>query len=260
MLELCSSEKVDLLVPTIDTELLPFAMAREQFRVIGTRVLVSDVETVTIARDKFRTAEFLAKNGVPTPRTIPLADLLVTEEGVRFPVILKRIDGSSSIGLHTAFSLEEVRRLSLDASCYIAQEKWIGREYTINQFYDQSGRLRGSIPHLRCEVRAGEVSKGITERHPQLMAIAEQIGAVLPGPRGVLCFQAIVSETGELTIFEINARFGGGYPLVHRAGARFARWLLEEAAGLPSTVNDKWQSGLTMLRYDAAVFVPPAAE
>ena len=59
-------------------------------------------------------------------------------------------------------------------------------------------------------------------------------------------------------VFEINARFGGGFPLTHRAGARFTRWLLEEAAGLLSTAHNDWQEGVTMLRYDAAVFVPPA--
>ena len=259
MLELCAAEKVSLVVPTIDTELLVLAEAQERFGAIGTRVLVSSVETVQIARNKLHTAEFLAEHGIPSPRTMRLSDLLERPDALHFPVVLKRIDGSSSIGLHMVDSAEAMRRLDLAPQSYIAQEKWSGREYTINQFYDQHGQLRASVQHLRCEVRAGEVSKGVTERHPLLMAIAEKIGAVLPGPRGVLCFQTIVDETGEAVVFEINARFGGGYPLAHRAGARFSRWLLEEVSGAPATVNDNWQAGLTMLRYDAAVFVPPTA-
>ena len=259
MLELCAAEKVDLVVPTIDTELSALAGAQERFTAIGTRVHVSSADLVGIARDKLRTAAFFAEHGIPSPRTLPLAELLECPEALRYPVVLKRIDGSSSIGLHMVDSVEAMRRLDLEPQRYIAQERWIGREYTINQFYDRSGRLSASVPHLRCEVRAGEVSKGVTERHPLLMAIAEKIGAVLPGPRGVLCFQAIVNETGEAIVFEINARFGGGYPLAHRAGARFSRWLLEEVSGAPATVNDNWQAGLTMLRYDAAVFVPPTA-
>ena len=58
-------------------------------------------------------------------------------------------------------------------------------------------------------------------------------------------------------VFEINARFGGGYPLAHRAGAPFSRWLLEEAAGRPGSAHNDWEEGVTMLRYDAAMFVPP---
>jgi carbamoyl-phosphate synthase large subunit len=55
-------------------------------------------------------------------------------------------------------------------------------------------------------------------------------------------------------LFEINARFGGGFPLAHNAGAYFTRWLLEEAAGHSSDANNNWRSGVRMLRYDAAVF------
>ena len=259
MLELCAAEKVSLVVPTIDTELLVLAEAQERFCAIGTRVMVSNPELVRVARDKLRTAEFLAQHRIPVPRSVPAEQLLNQPDILRFPVLLKPYDGSSSIGVQSAESPESLERLDLNVQRYLAQEKWSGREYTINQFYDQRGQLCVSVPHHRCEVRTGEVSKGVTERHPLLMAIAEKIGAVLPGPRGVLCFQAIVNETGEAIVFEINARFGGGYPLAHRAGARFSRWLLEEVSGAPATVNDNWQAGLTMLRYDAAVFVPPTA-
>ena len=124
----------------------------------------------------------------------------------------------------------------------------------MNVFFDRAGRLRSAVPHLRLETRAGEVSKGRTERVPLLLDLAAQLGAVLPAAEGPLCFQSIVGADGAGMIFEINARFGGGFPLAHRAGARFSRWLLEETAGLPVTSGDDWQDGLTMLRYDAAVF------
>src|SRR3546814_2752125 len=90
---------------------------------------------------------------------------------------------------------------------------------------------------------------------PQLQDLAERIAAALPGPRGALCFQAIVDDNGDASVFEINARFGGGYPLAHRAGAAFGRWLMEERLQLPSSANDDWRNGVTMLRYDAAVFI-----
>ncbi len=254
MLEVCASEKVDLVVPTIDPELVPLARARAAFAGIGTRVVVSGTETVAIARDKRRTAAFLAKHGISAPGTLPLDEFLVNPAALKFPVILKPVDGSSSVGLHEARNPAEVSRLALDAGRYLVQEKWAGREYTVNVFFDRAGRLRSAVPHLRLETRAGEVSKGRTERVPLLLDLAAQLGAVLPAAEGPLCFQSIVGADGAGMIFEINARFGGGFPLAHRAGARFSRWLLEETAGLPVTSGDDWQDGLTMLRYDAAVF------
>jgi carbamoyl-phosphate synthase large subunit len=255
LFELCLREGVDLLVPTIDPELAPLARARGTFAAIGTRVVVSSAETVALARDKLQTAAFLARAGLPAPASVPLAELLARGDALKFPVILKRIDGSSSIGLHEADDLDAVRRLELEPARYLAQEKWVGREYTVNVFFDRAGRLRAAVPHWRCATRAGEVSKGRTERVPLLLELAERLGAVLPGAEGPLCFQSIVTAGGDAMIFELNARFGGGFPLAHRAGARFSRWLLEEAAGRPCSADDEWQEGLTMLRYDAAVFL-----
>ena len=260
LLEICAAEHVDLIVPTIDTELLPLAEARHKFEAIGTLVAVSDFETVAMARDKLRTAVFLERHEISSPRSV-LANALLEDPGaLRFPVILKRIDGSSSIGLREAASIDEVRDPQLDLTRYIAQEKWLGREYTVNIFFDDSGHCRAAVPHQRCETRAGEVSKGITVRHPLLADFAARLARALPGARGALCFQSIIAADGRGVVFEINARFGGGYPLAHRSGARFSRWLLEQVSGLPCSARDDWQEGLTMLRYDAAVFVRAAGK
>jgi carbamoyl-phosphate synthase large subunit len=110
-------------------------------------------------------------------------------------------------------------------------------------------------------VRAGEVAKAITVRSAELTELAEKLCAGLPGPYGALNVQVFVdSETGRLAVIELNARFGGGYPLSFAAGADFPLALVQEALGLPRTAAlGGWQDGLVMLRYDAAVFVPEAA-
>src|SRR5262249_22764657 len=109
----------------------------------------------------------------------------------------------------------------------------------VNVFFDREARLCCAIPHVRREVRAGEVSKGTTRHHARLERIANQLAEVLPSPRGALCFQAIVDDE-QVGVLEINARFGGGFPLAHAAGARFSQWLLQEAVGLPSAANNEW--------------------
>jgi carbamoyl-phosphate synthase large subunit len=136
----------------------------------------------------------------------------------------------------------------------IAQERLMGEEHTVNMFFDMRGQLRAVVPHLRIETRAGEVSKAETVRDPELMDIGWRLAPILEGARGVLCFQTMQRTTGERVVFEINARFGGGYPIAHRAGACFSKWLLEEATGLPPSANNEWRSGVRMFRYDAAVF------
>jgi len=253
LLALCREHRVALLVPTIDTELAVLSRYAAQFSVVGTRVVVSAFEVVALANDKRLTATRLQEAGINTPRTLGLADYLRDPAQLRSPVIAKPLGGSASIGIVRPQHVQELA--GLDPARYIVQELWLGKEFTVNVFFDQFGRIHCAVPHERLEVRAGEVSKGVTRRMPMLEDAARKLAQALPGVAGPLCFQAIVTESGEYAIFEINARFGGGYPLAHRAGACFSRWLLEEACGLPSTANNDWKEGVTMLRYDAAVFL-----
>jgi carbamoyl-phosphate synthase large subunit len=258
LLEICSAHAVDLVVPTIDTELASLSRSAKRYRAIGTEVSVSAPDVVDLSRDKLRTARFLAEHGIPTPRSGSLAEALTDAAAWRWPVIVRPRGGSSSIGVRVVASPAELATLRLPAD-HFAQELVRGEEYTVNLFFDRAGELRCAIPHLRREIRAGEVAKGITRRHARLERIAWTLGRALRGARGALCFQAMVDQAGEPLVFEINSRFGGGYPLAHRAGATFARWLLEEIAGLPVSAHDDWQEGILMLRHDQAVFRHEAA-
>ncbi len=255
LIELCVREKVVLLVPTIDPELAPLSRAIDRFKKIGTTVVISDEATVALAGDKLATAQQLVAAGVPTPKSVRLADYLKTPATLSGPLIAKPLNGSSSVGIVFATGIDELKTLAADR--YVVQERWVGEEFTVNMFFNSAGKWITAVPHERIQVRSGEVSKGRTCRHPQLLAIAQQIAGLLTGARGPLCFQAIVRPDGTLCVFEINARFGGGYPLAHQAGATFSQWLLEEVAGLPSTASNQWQEGVLMLRYDSAVFSQP---
>jgi carbamoyl-phosphate synthase large subunit len=254
LLRFCAAHGARIVVPTIDTELPILASEAARFAASGVNVVISSPEAVSIARDKLRTAAVLSDAGVPTPATASLAEVLAGDADMPFPMVLKRIDGSRSIGLHYAESIAAARALDLKVRAYVAQERCIGAEYTVNCYVDHCGVLRASVPHRRIEVRDGEVSKGITERRADLAAIARLVVKAIPGLRGPFCFQAILTASGP-KVFEINARFGGGYPIAHAAGATFAQWLIEEALSLPCTANDEWQDGLLMLRYDGAVFL-----
>lgn len=254
VLRICKHFQIALLVPTIDTELPMYALARDRFAAIGTVVAVASAPLVAIARDKLATAELLAAASIPTPWTRSLEHFLSSDDMLRWPVIAKPRHGSSSRGIAVLHSRREIEALDVTEP-YIVQEMLYGREFTVNLFFDDEGTLRSAVPHERLRVRGGEVEKGVTVRDADLCRLARDLAGVLKGAFGAMCFQAIKTESGLSAIFEINARFGGGYPLAHRAGATFARWLIEQRVCLPRTSNDDWEADLVMLRYDDAVFV-----
>jgi carbamoyl-phosphate synthase large subunit len=134
------------------------------------------------------------------------------------------------------------------------QELAHGEEYTINVFVE-NGRCVCAVPHRRIEARGGEVSKGLTSRNADLIKLGTEIAETLPGARGALNIQCFVDIAGRAKVIEINARFGGGFPLANRAGAKFPRWMLESLLCRRSTATGEWEDNLLMLRYDAAIYV-----
>jgi len=257
--DIVRAERVRLIVPTIDTELAVYAAARVQLRETGAWVSISAPEVVAMARDKLATWERLASSGIAVARTATLETVRAQRATFPGPVIVKPRGGSASIGLRVLRSTDELgaeQGEDVDGDL-IVQEHLTGPEYTVNLFFDRAGVLRSVIPHRRIEVRAGEVSKACTVRDARLIVQATRVAELLPGAVGSLCYQAIdVGPGDEPRLIELNARFGGGYPVAHRAGAPFARWLLEEALGHAPSVGGMtdWREGVTMLRYDAAVF------
>ncbi len=250
---ICGEHGVGLLVPTIDPELMPLSESRAQFDQIGVHVVVPQSSVLRVTGDKLHTATQLSAVGIPTPRSMLLADYMRDPDSLPSSVIAKPRRGSASIGIVRSEGPEGL--VGIEPEGYLVQECLVGREYTVNAFYSAESELVTAVPHERLEVRAGEVSKGRTVRSAALHECAIKLPLALPGVSGPLCFQAIVAPSGELAVFEINARFGGGYPLAHRAGARFSQWLLEATLGLPSTACDEWRENVLMLRFDEAVYL-----
>lgn len=259
MLALCQSEHIRLIIPTIDTELPYYADNVARFEAIGTAVCISSPDMIRIAGDKVDTHRWLKEHGFPTPKQGTVQDVLADPQNWPLPLIAKPRSGSSSLGLLHIDHLDHLGQLpeSADSQGVLVETCAKGSEYTIDVYVDRSGKARGSVPRLRLETRGGEVSKGLTVRQPEIQQLAECIATTLPGVFGVINIQVFYdSATGELTVIEINPRFGGGYPLTHQAGAVYAQWLIEECLGLPlSAEYDTWRDGLVMLRYDDAIFV-----
>ena len=268
LLGLCERYQVDVIVPTTDREWPVWGDATPRFAAIGTTVAVSGPEVLAIASDKQRTHGWLTAHGFPTVRQTRPATALLDPAAWPFPLMAKPRFGSASEGVGLVRNTAELELLVARDEAgtplrdgrpgdMVVQTVAPGDEYTIDVLVDRSGQCLCAVPRRRLEVRAGEVSKAVTVRSPELIDLAFGLSKALPGAYGVLNFQVFADDvTGELAVIEINPRFGGGFPLTHRAGADYARWLLEDVRGLPSTASaTAWRDGLVMLRYDAAVFV-----
>lgn len=255
VMDACRRHGATIVIPTIDLDLQILADAAERMKSEGINPLISHPAATKVARDKQLTSSVLASMGVPVPLTLTLTEAMASSSAP-FPAVIKPKDGSNSKGIHYLSGWNDLPQPQPDGAHTLFQERCIGPEYTVNAYVDTGGNLRCAVPHLRIEVRGGEVSKARTERRPEFLELARKIVLAVPGLRGPFCFQCIDTDRGP-RVFEINARFGGGYPLAHAAGATFGKWALQEHLDLECTANDIWQDGLLMLRYDDAILVRP---
>jgi carbamoyl-phosphate synthase large subunit len=254
MLEICERHGIRLVVPTIDTELPYYAANRDLFAAIGTTVAVSSPEVIAIAADKAVTNCWLRRHGYPVPRQAHLEEVRRNPAGWPMPLVIKPRTGSASAGIVFATRREQLEHVD-DPAAYVVEEMLTGIEYTIDVLAAADGRCLCAVPRRRMEVRSGEITKAQTCRIPDLEAMAYSICETLPGAYGVLNIQVIVAAAGP-AVLEINPRFGGGFPLTWEAGGKYPAWMLEEILGRASTASRvAWTSGVTMLRWDAAIYV-----
>ncbi|MGH9025746.1 MAG: ATP-grasp domain-containing protein [Acidimicrobiia bacterium] len=256
LLQTCCSHNVRLVIPTIDPELPVLADARTSFEAEGCTIAISGPETVAIGGDKLATHHWLEARRFPTVRQAKPAEVLEDRGGWELPVFVKPRAGSASLGARVVRDWEELAIASRDPEL-IVQELAPGDEYTVDVLVDRSGNGVCTVPRRRLEVRAGEVSKGVTVRDAVLEELARAVGEALPDAYGAVTVQIFLDRVErQPRVIEINPRFGGGFPLADRAGARFTQWIIEEVAGLPTGASQAaWDAGVVMLRYDDAVFV-----
>lgn len=251
--DFCLRNNVRLVVPTIDTELLPLALAKENFAENGISLLVSSPEVIRICYDKFRTAQFFESHHIPHPRLYSIEQLQTNSS--LFPVFIKPAQGSASVGACPARTLEELEFFRAQLESPLIQEYVKGQEYTLDVLGDFQGTPRCVVPRLRLETRAGEISKGYTVRDADMIVAAQKLVQQLPGVAGPITVQCFKTPSASLLFTEMNPRFGGGIPLTIQAGANYPRWIIEWLIGRDPVISDHlWKENMVMLRYDQAVF------
>jgi len=255
LLNICKKENVKLLIPLIDTGLLILAENKHRFKRAGVTALVSDVNVIQIAMDKHNTYKFFVENRIDTPKIFDIDELLKRND-INYPLVMKPARGSASIGVTKINSKEELKFFKERIPDPILQEYIEGDEYTLDVLVDFDGKVKCVVPRKRLEVRAGEVSKGITAKNKKVIKTGKEVVEALKGALGPIIVQGFLARDGKFKLTEINPRFGGGHPLAIVAGADYPRWIIEMMLGRdPEIKLDGWEDGLVMLRYDEAVFV-----
>lgn len=252
LLEYCENNHIDVLIPTIDTDLSILAKNKNVFQDIGTVVLVSSEDKISVCRDKRLTSAYFESVGLLAPQ--PVDDIKKYSAG--FPAFIKPQDGSSSIFAYKVNDRQELESFSKQVPDYIVQPYIEGTEYTVDAFCDFNGEPIYITPRIRLAVRAGEVLKTQIVQDDTIIDEVKKLIADFK-PSGAITIQLIRQiGTGDNYYIEINPRYGGGAPLTMKAGANSAIALLkllngEHISYIPKAAED----GAIYCRFDQSVRV-----
>ena len=249
LLDICVTDHIDLLIPTIDTDLLVLAENKEKFEEIGTQVMISAPDKIRICRDKNNTSQFFVDCGLHAP--MPVNNWKDYKSG--FPAFIKPKDGSSSINAFKVENEEELEVYAGQVVDYIVQPFVSGKEYTIDIFCDWNGNPISIVPRERLQVRAGEVLKTRIELDQTMIEESKAL-CVAFKPCGPMTVQLIRDNTGVDWYIEINPRFGGGAPLSMKAGARSAEAILKLMDG-GEVEEQEIADGAIYSRFDQSVCI-----
>jgi carbamoyl-phosphate synthase large subunit len=212
-------EGIDIIIPTVDEELLVFSYRPEHF---NARVVVSPYITVKICNDKallyerVKNEPFCPKFKVASKRQ----DLIMFGGD---PVFMKPRVGRGSAGVRLFQNyMETPQEMILESNIFC--ENLPGQEYTVDILCDFQGSPRVIVPRKRLEVRNGISMRGETLRHSEIEENVKKLCNILKfiGPVNI---QFKADATGRMKLVEINPRFSGGLPITADAGANIAELL-----------------------------------
>jgi carbamoyl-phosphate synthase large subunit len=228
--EIVKTYDIDVILIGTDVELSVLSVCKEEFlNLFNCRIIVSDLEVIKIADDKFLTASFLKDNNFPYPFSVMANDkenLNLIEKKIGFPLFAKPIDGARSKGIKKINTREELIELYHPESNLVVQQFL---PETIGEFTSGCMLTNGicrAIVTLKRDLRDGNTYRTYRDKEtalydPYIMEVAEKLN--IDGPAN---FQFRVLD-GKPIIFEINCRFSGTTPLRHMYGFNEVEALLK---------------------------------
>jgi carbamoyl-phosphate synthase large subunit len=252
---MCQRARIDVLVPTVDSELIPVARCVDEFERVGTTVLGQTLDTLETCLDKWTLVQRVAA----VAPDAPVADTELVDDSFEarswtFPFIAKPRRGSGSRGVTIVHDAAELARVPHDGS-FIAQELLPGREHSLDVLAYRSGAVAAVVPRTRLKVDSGIAVAGTVEPDPELIAYGKRIAEAV-GLTSVANVQVKQNRDGLPRLLEVNPRFPGSMPLTVAAGVDMPVLAVADVLGQPVPATVEF-TALAMVRTWTETYFDP---
>lgn len=259
--EINRQEKIDVLVPFFDEELIPFMNDVQLLENMNIHTLLPSVEQFK-EREKHRLPEFGKKYGIKVPPSLnlnSLGEITAMEEKFDYPVMVK----GQFYDAYLAGNKEQMKQGFLKISSkwglpVIAQEFVAGTEINVVALGDGNGNTMAAVPMLKQYItEKGKAWGGITVEDEKLMQLTRSIIGQTKW-RGGMELELIKTQAGEYYLIEINPRIPAWVYLAVSAGQNIPDVFVKLALGIEVENLEEYKVGEMFVRYSYDQIVDPA--
>ena len=224
LMEICEKERIDIVLPLQEDELILIAKYKQMFLEKGILPVISEYEKVCLCRDKYMLNKTLLEYEISAVPTF-LGKEYLQQNVEDNEVILKPRFGAGSV---STFRVSNRRLLTalvheMDEE-FVVQPFMRGKEFGVDVYVDIfSGEVVSCFCKEKLRMRAGETEKSISVINEEIENLVTDAVTRL-GLKGPLDVD-IMEQDGVYYILEINPRFGGGYPHAYLCGVSFPKYI-----------------------------------
>ena len=245
-------ERIDVIIPTLDSELGHYIQLLPELRKLGIRLLLPSAAAFS-RRSKTDLEVVSTLSGVQVPRSIAVksvAEAYQKSRKLRLPFVVK----GNLHGATVVHSLEHMASAVADHAGrwgypVVLQEFIPGTEFDVVALADEAWQLVGVVPMKKLQLDdRGKAWGALTIDDPELIRVAQRIvsGLCWSGPLELELMRH--RDSGELYLIEINPRFPAWIHLAAVAGQNLPAAVVRLAMGEPVTPFESYRAGVLQLR------------
>ena len=223
VLEACLRHEIGGLLSFYDPDVVALSAHREALAKRGVVALLPSQASAEAAFDKWLAFLALREVGLPAPETvISLAEAhrKIAAGRLGFPLVVKPRKGFGGANVFVARTAAQMEAFFGYAGDMLIQAFAEGREFNIDALTGLDGRVLNVVVWRKHLSRRGETEHAVTVDDAELTRLGVRVADAF-GSIGPMDVDFVRGDDGEVTILDVNLRFGGGYPVSHLAGADF---------------------------------------
>lgn len=228
-------EKIDLIIPTLDSELYGFIKIQPKLEELGIKTFLPTIEQLNF-RAKDKLFDFCSAHQIKVPKNVlasSMQDLYSFKKEFDYPVVVKGIFYDAYIANNFEEVVTAFDKIRMKWGYPIIIQEFVrGDEFNVVALGDGTGQTVGAVSMRKLYITdKGKGWAGVTIDDKAILDISYKLIEKLRWRSGMELEFIKDAETGEYFLLEINPRFPAWVYLAPSAGQNLPYALIKLALG-----------------------------